>query len=123
MLVSANGKAKVNKSLHIDIRVSVREHAAIQQRAHAAGISMSHYLRQRALQDTDRPVIKTDIDTLRKIYRLLRNASNNLNQCTRALNVGVKNAQQLTELRDSLCAVEHASNTVADFLLEAQQNI
>lgn len=113
----------MNKSLHIDIRVSPREHAAIQQRAHAAGVSMSQYLRQRALRDTNRPIIKTDIQTLREIYRLLRNASNNLNQCTRALNAGLKNSQQLSELYDSLSAVEHASNTVADFLFEAQQNI
>lgn len=113
----------MNKSLHIDIRVSTREHAAIQHRAQAAGVSMSQYLRQRALQDSDKPVIKTDTQTLRGIYRLLRNASNNLNQCTRALNAGLKNSQQLSELYDSLSAVEHASNTVADFLFEAQQNI
>ena len=113
----------MNKSLHIDIRVSTREHTAIRQRAHAAGVSMSQYLRQRALQDSDKPAIKTDTQTLREIYRLLRNVSNNLNQCTRALNAGLRNSQQLLELCDTLRAVEHASNTVADFLSEAQQNI
>lgn len=113
----------MNKSLHIDIRVSEREHAAIKRRAHAARVSMSQYLRQRALQDADRPVIKADVQTLREIYRLLRNASSNLNQCTRALNAGLKNSQQLAELYSSLSAVEHASNTVADFLFEAQRNI
>lgn len=112
----------MHRTRHIDVRVSPKEHAAILQRAHAVGISMSNYLRQRALQNDKRPMIMVDSATLKDIYRTLRSISNNVNQIARALNT-THNANALeNDLKAAFAATERATDTVADFLENARNN-
>lgn len=110
----------VNRSLHIDIRVSPDEHAAITQRAHLAGVPTSQYLRHRALQDDSRPVVSVDTTCLKDIYRTLRSVSNNVNQIARAINTTHNISALENELKAALESTEYATNSVASFLEQAR---
>lgn len=113
----------MSRSQHIDIRVSAEEHAAITRRALTAGVPTARFLRQRALQDDNRPVIMVDSATLKEIYRALRSVSNNVNQIARALNT-THNANALeNDLKAALAATERATDSVADFLERVRDNL
>ena len=89
------------RSGRIYVRVSSQERAAIERRAAAAGLSMSDYLRRRALVDGDRPVISTDPETLKLLYRDLALAGSNF-------------------LNAALTRVGSAAEAVSSFLADAR---
>ena len=62
------------KLSRLNVRLSPEEHAAIARRASGAGLTVSEYIRRSALQDTDRPIIRTDAEKLQALYRNLRKA-------------------------------------------------
>lgn len=111
-----------NRSRHIDIRVSPEEYAAIKRRALQAGVSTSRYIRQRALQDDNRPVLRIDVTCLRDIYRALRTVSNNVNQIARVVNKTHNIQAYEDDLKNALSATENATNYVAYFLDYAHNN-
>lgn len=108
------------RSGRIYVRVSSQERAAIERRAAAAGLNMSDYLRRRALVDGDRPVISTDPETLRILYRDLRLAGSNLNQLSREVNITHDPGRISPFLMVALEKVGDAADAVSSFLADAR---
>lgn len=107
----------------LNVRLTQEEHDAIRSRAESAGLGMSEYLRKRALQDDGRPIIRTDNEQLRSLYRNLRKAGGNLNQCARELNTHHRPERVIEELEDALAAVARASEEVSAFIADARNSI
>lgn len=108
------------KTAHVNVRVSERELAAIRRRARAAGMTASEYVRRRALDDADRPVVEADVGLLRAMYADLRKCGSNLNQCAKALNSGRPPAGMGPSLQDALDSVAAASRDVSGLIAEVR---
>ena len=117
------GVIAMRKNAHLNIRLAESELASIKGRARSAGVSVSAYVRTRALNDRDRPIVRADSDTLKKLYRDLRHAGGNLNQCAHELNINHRPSQVEGRLADALEAVKAASDAVSDFLAETRSSI
>lgn len=108
------------RSGRIYVRVSSQERAAIERRAAAAGLSMSDYLRRRALVGGDRPVISTDPETLKLLYRDLRLAGSNLNQLAHEVHITHDPGRISPFLNAALTGVGSAAEAVSSFLADAR---
>ena len=104
----------------IYVRVTSQERATIARRADAAGLSMSEYLRRRSLVDGDRPIIATDPETLKLLYRDFRLAASNLNQLTREVHITHDPGRIAPFLDAALIKVGNAADAVSDFLTDAR---
>lgn len=111
------------KNSRLNVRVSRDEHELITARAASAGLSVSDYVRKCALQDSGRPIIRTDAETLARLYANLRRAGGNLNQCAYELNKRHKPNEVEIELEQAFKAVAHASEDVSAFLADARNSI
>lgn len=111
------------KEARLNVRIARDEHAVITQRARMAGLGTSEYVRKRCLQDNSRPIIRVDAETLKKIYRDLRHAGGNLNQCARALNRSQHGDIADAELISALQAVNAASKALSEFIADARESI
>lgn len=110
------------KNDHLNIRISREEHREIRRRAQEAGMNASAFIRKRALSDDNRPVIRADARVLQTIYRDLRHAGGNLNQCARELNTHHRPNQIEEELSHAFKAVEQATELVAEFIADIREN-
>lgn len=108
------------RSGRIYVRVTSQERAAIARRADAAGLSMSEYLRRRSLVDGNRPIITTDPETLKLLYRDFRLAGSNLNQLTREVHITHDPGRIAPFLDAALIKVGDAADAVSDFLADAR---
>lgn len=108
---------------HLNVRLTQEERDAIRSRAESTGLGMNEYLHKRALQDDDRPIIRTDSEQLRRIYRSLRKAGGNLNQCARTLNTHHHPERISNGLEDALSAVARTSEDVSTFIADARNSI
>ena len=104
----------------IYVRVTGRERAAIERRAQAAGLSKSEYMRRRSLVDGDRPIIHTDPEALKVLYRDLRLAGSNLNQLAREVNITHDLGRISPFLNAALVKVGDAADAVSAFLADAR---
>lgn len=111
------------KTARINIRVTESELKAIKHRSRAAGLTSSEYVRRAALADANRPVIRTDVETLQRTYANLRRSGNLLNQCARELNTHHRPEGIETELRAALHAVALASEDISGFIADARKSI
>lgn len=102
------------------VRVSSEERAAIVRRARAAGLNASEYMRRRSLVDGDRPVIETDAETLKLLYRDLRLAGSNLNQLSREVHITHDPGCIAPFLDVALVKVGDAADAVSGFLADAR---
>lgn len=108
----------------LGVRLSATEHHKIKQRARSANLSMSEYVRHKALiDDTNRPIIHTDPETLKQLHVDLRRIGNNLNQLTRATHLGKHDSALRHELHEALSLVEQASMDVSAFLRDSRTHI
>lgn len=107
----------------MNVRLSAEERDAIKSRSRSAGLTMSDYIRKCALQSTNRPVIRTDAETLRKVYADLRKQGGLLNQIARELNTHHQPDQLETELSVALKSVSHAAEETARFLADARSSL
>lgn len=114
---------KGQKTSRLNVRITAEEHALIGHRASAAGLTMSEYMRRAALNDRDRPIIRTDAEGLQALLRNLKRAGGNLNQCARELNTHHKPDRIEDELAIALSAVAAASNEVTAFIRDARNSI
>lgn len=105
----------------LNLRVSSEERAAIERRASDAGISLSAYLRKRALKNDNEPIMHVDTDTLKKIYANLRKCGSNLNQCAYRLNTRRSSDHVEQELEEALREVASASSVIARTIAEARR--
>ena len=76
--------AKEKKETQIHLRISERDAALMRERARAAGLGLSAYVRRCALAG-GAPAPVADARELRPIYAELRRCGNNANQIARAL--------------------------------------
>ncbi len=104
----------------IYVRVTGGERAAIERRARAAGLSKSEYMRRRSLVDSDRPVIHTDPEALKLLYRDLRLVGSNLNQLAREVNITHDLGRIAPFLDVALVKVGDAADAVSAFLADAR---
>jgi len=75
---------KDNRTIHVAVRVTEAENALIEKKMETAGIAnRGAYLRKMIL---DGYVIRVDFADVRELVRLLRNATNNLNQVAKRAN-------------------------------------
>lgn len=109
----------------LNIRVSEAEHAAISAKAAEAQMTISEYVRKRALRDEQAPrPIEVDVGELQKIYRDLRHAGGNLNQLCRWLNSHRSTAAIMeNEIKSALEATRCASSQVADFIAKVRERM
>lgn len=111
------------KETRIGIRVSQSELHAIKLKAKRAGLTSSEYIRRVAMQETNRPIVQTDIELLRSIYSNLRHVGANLNQCARELNTRHKPNQIENELMIAFAATSKATEDVSNFINEIKDCI
>ena len=107
----------------LGVRLSHAQHKAIKERAEATGLTVSDYVRIRCTTDPEGPVIKTDVETLRRVHANLRRAGSNLNQVARALNTKRRPDGLEDELREALGAVAHASSDISKFIADARRSV
>lgn len=124
IVASEVDSSKSGRSCRIYIRVTSDERAAIEGRASRVGLSVSEYLRRRALRDEDRPVIVVDVEVLQKMYRDLRHAGGNLNQLCRWMHRNISDSAEIERFaREAIVNLSRASTAVADFIEEARDSI
>lgn len=111
------------KDRRLNIRLTDSEHAAIVRRAQMSGLGVSEYIRRCALQDVDRPIIQTDIETLQKLYRDFKHAGGNVNQIACELNTRHRPDQLEAEIHTALISIEHASSEVSNFIEIVRQSV
>lgn len=111
------------KLYRLNVRVTKTERAAIQRRASELGISVSEYIRRATLSDSDRPVIRTDHNTLKALYSNMRKAGSNLNQITREINSRHNIKSRIPELKTSIDALSKACEDVSRFILDARHSL
>lgn len=111
------------KLSRLNVRLSPEEHAAIAWRASGAGLTVSEYIRRSALQDTDRPIIRTDAEKLQALYRNLRKAGGNLNQVARELNTHHRPAELEAEMLIAFRSISRASDELSAFIHAARNSI
>lgn len=107
----------------LGIRLSWAEHRAIAQRAKAAGLTMSEYVRTCCTTDRTGPVITTDAEELRKIHVDLRKIGGSLNQVARELNTRHRPDDIEDSLHTALSAVAQASQDVSIFISDARRSV
>lgn len=109
----------------LNIRVSEAEHAAISTKATEAQMTISEYVRKRALRDERGPQpIEVDVGELQKTYRDLRHAGGNLNQVCRWLNSHRSTAANMeNEIKSALEATRCASSQIAEFIAEVRERM
>ena len=112
-----------SKGARINVRLSVAERDALRRRAELAGVTVSEYVRRRALSDGDRAVVYVDESELKKLFVQLRRAGSNLNQCARELNTHHNPACVNDALLNAFDAVAKASEDVSGFISESRKLI
>lgn len=113
----------VKSEAWLGVRLSQAEHRAIAQRAKAAGLNMSEYVRICCTVDRTGPAIVTDAEELRKIHVDLRKVGGNLNQVARELNTHHRPNDIEDTLRAALAAVAQASEDVSTFISDARRSV
>lgn len=111
------------KDTRINVRLSVAERDVLRRRAELAGVTVSEYVRRRALSDGDRVVINVDGSELKKLFVQFRRAGSNLNQCARELNTHHNPACVNDALLNAFDSVSKASEDVSNFISESRKFI
>lgn len=112
-----------SKGTRINIRLSAAERDDLRRRAELAGVTVSEYVRRRALGDSDRAVVYVDESELKKLFVQLRRVGSNLNQCARELNTHHNPAYVNDALLNAFDAVAKASEDVSGFISESRKLI
>lgn len=105
-----------SRTSRIDVRVTLRERAAIIARSRRAGVTASAYLRSRALSSSETPRIDIDAGELRHAYADLKRAGSNVNQIARALNTYGGGAVPVARIESALLTIESAADDVSRLL-------
>lgn len=105
--------AKEKKETQIHLRISEREAALMRDRAQAAGLGLSAYVRRCALAGSA-PSPVADARELRPIYAELRRCGNNANQIARALNAYGIGGAPAADVARAVAELDRAAQAVAD---------
>ena len=108
--------AKEKKETQIHLRISERDAALMRERAQAAGLGLSAYVRRCALSG-GAPAPAADARELRPIYTELRRCGNNINQIAHAYGIGGAPAADVAR---TVAELERAAQAVADAMEAAR---
>lgn len=111
--------AKEKKETQIHLRISERDAALMRERALAAGLGLSAYVRRCALAG-GAPAPVVDARELRPIYAELRRCGNNANQIARALNAYGIGGAPAADVARAVAQLERAAQAVADAMEAAR---
>ena len=111
------------KTDRLNIRLTPEEHASINQRASRAQMPVAEYMRRCCLSDGNRPRIEVDVELLRSLYRLVRNAAGNLNQAVVMARRYPTLADSGKVLAEAAAQVAKASEAIATFLTDARNSL
>lgn len=111
--------AKEKKVTQIHLRISESDAALMRERAQAAGLGLSAYVRRCAL-DGGAPAPAADARELRPIYAELRRCGNNINQVARAFNTYGIGGAPAADVARAVAELERAAGAVADALEAAR---
>lgn len=111
------------KDARLEVRLQSGERKAIAQKAAAAGLSTSEFVRARCTADPQGPTIVADAESLRELYIGLRKIGGNLNQIAHVLNTYHNPNDVEDALRAALAAVAQASDDVSRFIADARRNV
>lgn len=111
--------AKEKKEAQIHLRISERDAVLMRERAQAAGLGLSAYIRRCALAGGV-PASAADVRELRPIYVELRRCGNNVNQVARALNSYGIGGAPAADVARAVAEVERAAQEVADAMEAAR---
>lgn len=111
--------AKEKKETQIHLRISERDAALMRERARAAGLGLSAYVRRCALAG-GAPAPVADARELRPIYAELRRCGNNANQIARALNTYGIGGAPAADVARAVAELERAAEAVAAALEAAR---
>ena len=111
------------KTARLQLRCSLAERRAIEQRADEAGLTVSEFVRTRCTADPQGPTIVVDVESLRELYIGLRKIGGNLNQIAHVLNAYHNPNDVEDALRATLAAVARASDDVSRFISDARRNV
>lgn len=97
--ITQNNKSNRQRNTNLAFRVTTEEKAMIDKRVAQTGMSnLRAYMVKMAI---DGRVIRVELDSVREMVRLLSNATNNINQITRALHqTGNIHANDVTVLQE-----------------------
>ena len=110
------------RSATLHVRMTEEEYAAAVARAAAAGVTLSAYVRALTLNDTNRPVIKTNPEAIQQVYTLLKRSGGLLNQVCRVLNRGGYDSLLNQELNRALNSISQAADATSQFIAEARNS-
>lgn len=111
------------KAVRLNVRVTPAQHAEVARRASLAGLSVSEYVRRRALSDADAPQIVADVATLRALHANLKRAGGNLNQVARELSTRHRYDELAPAIESSAHAVADAASEVSGFIASVANSI
>lgn len=107
------------RTAQVHLRLTEREAALMRNRAQAAGLGLSAYVRSRALSG-DEPAPAADARELRPVYAELRRCGSNVNQIARALNTYGAERVDAEAVSDAARALESAADAVAGALARSR---
>lgn len=106
------------KSEQLTVRASPGEKKEIEQKAEAAGLSVSRFLVESALESEMLSSEEREelVEELRELYREVRSSAGNVNQIARRLNQGRATGGEAVE--SALEEIEKASESVSETMKE-----
>lgn len=107
------------RTAQVHLRLTEREAALMRDRAQAAGLGLSAYVRRCALSGAA-PAPAADARELRPLYTELRRCGNNANQIARGINRYGAQGVDVASVARALAALERAADAVAAALSEAR---
>ena len=111
------------KNAWLGLRLSQADHDQIKARASQANLSVSEYIRSKALSDYSGPAIIADADSLKALLVELKRCGNNLNQIDHVLNRGSAYKGLEKDAVNSLVQLSKAASDISDFLLDVRNSI
>lgn len=110
---------KKNRSAQVHLRLTESDAARMRERAAAAGMSLSAYIRRAALSGEE-PAPVADARELRPLYAELRRCGSNVNQIARAINTYGVDVAGDDVVASTLAALERACDAVTDAMHAAR---
>lgn len=108
----------MTKDQQLTVRATEEEKRRIEQRAEAAGLSVSRFLVESALESEMLSSEEREelVEELRELYREVRSSAGNVNQIARRLNQGRATGGEAVE--SALEEIEKASESVSETMKE-----
>lgn len=113
-----------HKNSHFSLRISASDLKQIRSRSMLAGLSMSEYIRRKALSNYKGPSIVIDTETIQTLLIELKRCGNNINQIAHILNRHQINASSLkADINDALADLTYCTEQISNFITQIQKSL